>query len=1000
MKSFVPKTLILILLGLVSLVASAQRTTAPARRSPAQLRAALVNAVGTVRAESLSPVVEHDAISVLSSAQGGFAVVNHSTHFPAVLAYGDQPFDSANPSPEFLYLMELYEEAIEAAETAANAGALSDAAGDAPQSDEAWTTIAPMLTTKWGQGSPYYNKCPLGADGKSRCITGCVATAMAQVLNYYELPKHMTGRKTYGYLDDKQQRRELSFNYGETTFDWANMHDTYSVSNSAQKDAVATLMLACGVATGMRYTPSESGANTWVGDDGINCFMDGIRADHYAFSTDRVLQELKAGHPVIYSGATSSGGAHCFVIDGCRSDGYFHCNLGWNGSSDGYYLPTDMKGYAARAQAIECVYPSDYVPTYTPIAELQGKYATASTEAATSVEVGQWYVLWNSGRSGSPMSNGVGNEITNTSIIPSGTSTSLCAPQLIRLQKPSLGSGYYIQTGLGDYFGNFPQYYSGRATKDGNTSFTISTIQQGYFCIRGSNAVYLDTNGPGGTVVGWNTMPPTDIYSNSSWQIFPVTLSDTDPTAGLGIGAGARFDNDKFYTLKNTGYSQGLLVALTENDANPTLRGVTQNHSSGIYKGAAYHDAVDEYNRGTYWQIITENGKQYLKNYGTGKYLTNGGDKTCYVFTDQKTPINIVLMDDGSYRFNAGSQAESFLCAATQLANPAAFWTYDDAGSIWQVEETEVKRPYTPVTGVVLNGQSASLFAGSSLQLEATVSPEFATNPELSWTSSNAEVATVSDGGLVRALKAGDALITATSIDNPSCQAVFSLKVYGATAKQMMSEFADGDVYLIRNVGGAGSRYSQGYLVATNPVATDDSGHQYPVLRGVEIEHAQGCIDSDYKSALDYTSPYSYWQIFTDGSDRYLYNIGVGKFLTNQGNRSCYVFTDEPTPINVTFASNGVFRFNVGTDSQSYLCAATHLRNPAAYWTATDPGSYWSVTAIEGLDDSTLQAVGFFDIVGKTIGDLTQIISRLPQGEATLDDVEKTKRYILHQKKQ
>lgn len=966
------------------------------RRTPAQVQTALSQTVGAKRADLMEAVMQRPHLSVMSHSDAGFAVVNHSAHFPAVLAYGDQPFDAENPSPEFLYLMELYESAIEAAETAAEAGTFSDEVGEKPQSDEAWTTVSPLLSTSWAQGSPYYNKCPYGADGRSRCVTGCVATAMAQVLNFHKLPKTMHGRKTYHYVDDGGNHRQASFDYGATTFDWANMSNSYSLkSSNANKEAVATLMLACGVATGMRYTPGESGANTWVGVDGINCFMDGIRADHYGYSTDRILQELKAGRPVIYSGANSNGGAHCFVIDGCRSDGYFHCNLGWGGSNDGYYLPTDMAGYAVSSQAIECVYPSDYVPTYTPIAELQNKFATASSTPATTVEANKWYVLWNSGRSGSPMSNGVGKEITNTSLIPEGSATSLCAPQLIRFVTPTYGSGFYIQTGLGDYFGSFPQYYSGRATQQGTTSFTLSTIESGYFCIRGSNAVYLDTNGPGSTVVGWATMPPTDIYSNSSWQLFPVSFDDTDPSAGLGIGTGANFDNDKFYTLKNTGYSQGYLVAMSEGDEHPTLRGVTQDHSNGLHEGAAYHDPIDVYNHGLYWQIISEGGKQYLKNYATGKYLTNAGDKTCYVFTDQKTPINIVLMDDGTYRFNTSSQAESFLCAATNLANPAAFWTYTDAGSIWQVEEAEVQRPYVAVESILLSHTSATLFSGNTLQLQATLLPTTASDKSVDWRCTNTDVATVSAGGLVTAVGAGEVIITAVSNDNPLATATFSIKVIGKDRKNSMGDFRDADIYLIRNVGTNANRYCQGYLVAT------DADDEHPTLRGVEIAHpSHGCCDDHYMEQPDFFSPYSYWQIFTDGQTRYLYNVGVGKFLTNEGNETCYIFTDEPTPINVTLANAGSFRFNTGTHATSYLCAATHLPNPAAFWNTMDVGTYWSVEAIEGLDESLVKAAEFFDIFGKTIGDLTKIISDLPTGDATLDDVERASRYILRKKQQ
>lgn len=1004
-----------ILILLSALVLAATSAFAQNRRSPQHIRAAVAQKLGAQRAATLQPVIEREAVAVLSSpttATGeaeGFALISYSVNTPVVLAYGEQSFDPENPSPEFLYLLDLYEQAVEAAErgddsfllavasTAEDVEAESYAAADlgTPESDETWPTVSPMLTTTWAQGSPYYDQCPIYYNTSSRCVTGCVATAMAQVLNYYKMPKTMHGSKTYGYYVQKNDgtnvRVDYSFDYGATTFDWANMANKYGTGNTTvQKQAVATLMYACGVAAGMHYSPGESWANPWVADDAVNCFMDGLRAEHSSFDVERIKRELQAGHPVMYTGSREGGGSHCFVVDGCRSDGYFHCNMGWGGGSDGYYLPTNMCNYST-GNYIDIIYPSDEVPTYTPMAELRNKFATAAVTAATTVEPGKWYVAWNAGRSGSPMSNGVGKEITNTSLIPEGTATSICAPQLVRLVNSDYGSGYYIQTGLGDYFGNFSTWGPGKATSSGATTFTLMPIEgsAGYFGIRGSGNYYLDTNGPGSTVVNWGAEPPADKYSNKSWQFYPVEFSDTDPSAGLGIGTGANFDNTKFYTLKNTGYSQGYLVALGEDDAHPTLRGVTQDHKeNGLLAGALYHDAPDEYNHGYYWQILTEGNKQYLVNYGTGKYLASTGDQKPYVFTDQKTPINIVRMADGTFRFNSSTEEKSFLCAATNLQNPAAFWTYDDAGSIWQVEETEVPRPYVGVQTLLLSHSSAILFSGQTQSLTVTVLPTNATDASVNWSSSNTAVATVNASGLVTAVAKGEAVITATSVDNAEVTASFSVQVIGKQQQSGLTALTEDKIFLLRNLSTGTYAYSRGYLVALS----DDDEH--PTLRGVEVAHpTHGCYDDAYKDAPDFFSPYSYWQIFTDGSDRYLYNIGVGKFLTNEGDRTAYIFTDNPTPINVSLASVGTFRFNVGTETYSYLCAATHLVNPAAYWTSTDTGTYWSVEAVDGLD---IEAVDFFVAFGDmSIGNLTEVVGRLANGDATLSELDRVRKLVL-----
>lgn len=959
------------------------------RRSVAQLRTALTNVVGQERAQKMNTVLQRNRVSVLSDDDAGFAVVNSSSCFPAVLAYGDRPFDNENPSPEFLYLLELYDAAIAKAESAGASG--MQTLSDEVQSDESWAAVGPLLTTKWAQGSPYNNKCPLYDGGTSRCVTGCVATAMAQVLNFWELPKTMHGFKTYGYVNGNGHRVNHSFDYTNTVFDWDSMKDSYTLfASSREKEAVATLMYACGVGTGMRYSPSESGANPWIGADAINCFMDGIRADHMEYNLDRILVELKAGRPVIYSGSSSSGGAHCFVIDGCDTSGRLHLNLGWGGGNDGYYVPTDMAGYAVQSQGIDCVYPSDYVPTYTPISEIAGKYASASHVPATSVESNKWYVLWNAGRSGSPVSNGVGKEITNTSLIPEGYAVRYCANQLVRFVPRSNG-GFYIQTGVGDYFGSFAQWGSGTTTTSKSNYFYVTPIQTGYFAIHSTNSsCYLDTNGPGGTVVGWGNTMPSDTVSNSSWRFYPVTFTDTDPNAGLGIGSEAKFDSDKFYTIKNTGYSQGYLVAMSATDANPTLRGVTTNHTNGLYAGAAYRDAVDVYNEGMYWQILTENGRHYLVNYATKKYLTNGGNETPYVFTETPTPINIAKMDDGTYRFNSGTNAKSYLCAATHLSNPAAFWEVDDAGSVWQVEESEIMRPYVGVTGLSLDMSETVGFVNSPIQVAATIQPANATDATIVWTSSDESVARVSDTGEITPVAIGEVTITATSVDNTNATASVHLRILKKTAKGVMSDFEDGDVCLLCNVGSGPSSYSQGYLVAL------DGGDEHPTVRGVKVIHpTQGCCDDHYLDDADLLSPYAYWQIFSDGTTRYLYNVGVGKFLSNTGEQTHYVFTDIPTPINVSLNSTGVFRFNSGTDAKSYLSVATHHDNPAAFWTSNDVGTRWSIEAVEGLE---LAPADFFDAADQTIGDLVKGVVRYQNSEITLEAFKNIRRMVLRRK--
>lgn len=796
-----------------------------------------------------SPAAAWDHLRVETPQEGGWRVVTLGDA-PIVLAFGEQSLDQDHLSPEFCYLLDCYDAALQTDPTLQTRNKL--------RRKVQFSNISTLLRTTWAQNSPYNNMCPLYNGGTSRCVTGCVATAMAQVLNYHQLPKTMRGSKTYGYVNKEGKRVSHSFDYGATTFDWANMKNSYSsFASTASKNAVATLMYACGVATNMNYSPSESGANPWVGADGINCFMDGIRAEYKTFSSDDVLLELQASRPVIFSGTNpNTGGAHCFVIDGARSDGYFHCNLGWGGGNDGYYLPTDMAGYS-KSQDIVRLWPSDERPSCTPIAELRDKYALARWEPVTSLEVGRWYALWNAGRAGSPFSQGQGQTVLNTSMLPTGESTIYNAAQLIRLVRRSSG-GYYIQTGIGDYWGGMSAWGGEcRTTANGSAYFSQASIYPGYWSINVNSQCYVDTNGPGGGIVGWNTAAPTDTVSNSSWRILPVTLSDDE----ISPSPLPEFDAAKRYTLRNTGYSQGYLVAVSQDDAHPTLRGVTQDHANGLYPGALYHDEADLEDDGAHWRILTESGQQYLQNVLTGKYLTHEGDQKPYIFTTTKRPIHIAAGAGGTYTFNASTDSKSYLCAATNVENPAAFWEATDEGSIWTVEEAPQPDPLKGVT--------------------------YATITSLS--------------------ELGDPLAA----------------------------------YTLQNTG-----YSQGYLVATS---TDDT---HPTLRGVTHDHSNGLYSGAlYHEEADLRSPLSYWQIVQHEGAYYLYNVGTQQFLSNEGVRTCYVFTSEPKPMRIGLHSGGTLWFSSDNDTQSYLCAATQLPNPAAWYTQNDPGSIWLVKRLTaGLD--------------------------------------------------
>lgn len=193
--------------------------------------------------------------------------------------------------------------------------------------------VLPLMQTKWNQ-SPYYNAlCPSGT------VTGCVATAMAQVMKYWNYPTNGSGFHSYNH----QTYGTLSANFGSTTYQWSSMPNIVSSSNNA----VATLMYHCGVSVDMNYGPASSGGSsaTYQATESalknyfgyVNTLQLIVRSSYNQSQWINLLKtELDESRPVLYAGI-GTGGGHAFVCDGYDNNDFFHFNWGWGGSSDGYF---------------------------------------------------------------------------------------------------------------------------------------------------------------------------------------------------------------------------------------------------------------------------------------------------------------------------------------------------------------------------------------------------------------------------------------------------------------------------------------------------------------------------------------------------------------------------------------------------------------------------------------------------------------------------------------
>ena len=225
--------------------------------------------------------------------------------------------------------------------------------------------IAPLLKTQWYQFGPYWNDTPpydgANPDWKGQpSRTGCVATAMAMVMNYYQWPKDACTEIPAYDLTTAHENVEKVWHIDAlppTTFDWGNMLDNYvtpegTIGTPEQQKAVAKLMRYCGQSVQMRYSPMDSGSNRQAVAEalvkyfGYQNTVQVSQRIYYSINgwEDLIYSELANGRPMVYSGLSEDGG-HTFVCDGYDGNGLFHINWGWGGTNDDYFSLSVLNPY-------------------------------------------------------------------------------------------------------------------------------------------------------------------------------------------------------------------------------------------------------------------------------------------------------------------------------------------------------------------------------------------------------------------------------------------------------------------------------------------------------------------------------------------------------------------------------------------------------------------------------------------------------------------------------
>lgn len=320
----------------------------------------------------------------------GYVIVSGDDRTTEIIGYSKTGHLDLDQIPENLkYWLNGYARQIEALGTSTKPVQKAQTRGG-----KTWVAIDPLIKTKWDQSKPYNLRCPdangrdwrdAGFNSKNICLTGCVATAMAQVMYYWRYPE--TCPAISGYQTDYYGWTVKAL--PATTFQWSQMKTTYQGKETdASATAVAELMRYCGQAVEMDYT--VNGSNAAIDQNvlaEVFGYSKNIRLryrDLYTTSQweEMIYAELAAKRPVLYGGQTAGNAGHQFIVDGYDGSGLFHMNWGWGGMSDDYFVLSladpDNQGsggsatneaFQFRQDALTGVEPSAQGEVLTPLME-------------------------------------------------------------------------------------------------------------------------------------------------------------------------------------------------------------------------------------------------------------------------------------------------------------------------------------------------------------------------------------------------------------------------------------------------------------------------------------------------------------------------------------------------------------------------------------------------------------------------------------------------------
>ena len=646
----------------------------------------------------------------------GFVIVSGDDRTKPILGYSENGAFKENELPENVqWWLNYYAKAISSLEDyPAEVGRKSVTA-------TARSTVAPLIKTQWDQDSPYNDLCYF--DRLGQCLTGCAATAMAQVVNFYKYPKSVPAIDAYTTWDG---------NYFDalpaTTLNWKNMTD----------GDIAKLCRYCGQSIEMDYGPYGSGATAELASLALVKYFGYNKSTHAIYRNgyspdeweNEIYQELAAGYPIIYSGLSIYDNGHTFIVDGYK-DGLYHVNWGWGGWFDTYFVLTVMdsmgpdypeKTYSEEQSAIVGVRPTkggtlDYPLMTISLLELpQGEAREVTRGSAND----NFYV---------PVSLKMDNS-ANSDDDMAGMGLALYkgkekVENLLQFGASQQRPGMY-------YYGTYWLYF-GAGLADGKYRIEGVYVDSDHNLhqAQGFGYRYIEAVIKGNKLTLTNYPLPGTVKLNKS----KVTIQ-----------------KGKTVTLKATVSPSTTGESLTWESSNTKVATVTKaGKVKGVKAGTA---TITCTSNSTGAQATCEVTVGYVKL-----------DKTEVVINKGKTTTLTATVSPSSLTDKSVTWKSSNTKVATVTSKGKVKGVKAGTATITCTSNaTGLKTTCEVTVGYVkLDQTEVTVKKGKTVTLKATVYPSSLEDRSVTWESSNTKVAIVSSKGKVKGVKAGTATITCTS---------------------------------------------------------------------------------------------------------------------------------------------------------------------------------------------------------------------------------------------